>query len=109
MLHCVIFFLMIGCPPRSDTPFTISSFAKTVPNAGHQFTSASAKYVNLYCNKICCCFMESNPAQSSAENVSTLSSQTAFTFEFPSEAKMLVSLEISSAFSASLSYQELNN
>ena len=41
--HCVIFLRTTGCPPRSETPFTISSFAKTVPKAGHQFTSVSAK------------------------------------------------------------------
>ena len=44
--HCFIFLRSTGCAPRSDTPLTISSLAKTVPNAGHQFTSVSDKKVN---------------------------------------------------------------
>lgn len=31
-------------PPRSETPSTTSSFDKTVPKAGHQFTATSSTY-----------------------------------------------------------------
>ena len=41
--HCFIFFCTTGCPPRSDTPSTTSSFARTVPSAGHQFTMVSLR------------------------------------------------------------------
>ena len=37
--HWRNFFFTTGYPPRSLTPFTTSSFASTVPNASHQFTS----------------------------------------------------------------------
>ena len=95
--HCVIFFLTTGCPPRSDTPFTISSFAKTVPKAGHQFTSVLAKYVNLYFNNISCCFSDEYPFHASAEKASTSSSHTAFTFSFPARSNSLINSEIDSA------------
>ena len=41
--HWRMSFCSTGKPPRTDEPFTISSFAKTVPNLGHQFTQVSAK------------------------------------------------------------------
>ena len=49
--HCLIFFFTTGWPPRSLTPFTTSSFANTVPNASHQFTSpyfekAKRRFIN---------------------------------------------------------------
>src|SRR6056297_1582415 len=109
MLHCVIFLRITGCPPRSETPFTISSFASTVPNAGHQLTSLSAKYVSLYFSKISCLFMSEYDSQSSAVNGSTVSSQTAFTLLFPSFSNTAIRLDISSALSVSVLYQELNN
>ena len=109
MLHWVIFFRTTVNPPRSDTPFTISSLAKTVPNPGHQFTSLSAKYVNLYCNKIFSCCSFAKAFHSTAEKTAMLSSQTAFTFAFPSFSKTAVNVITSSALLDSLLYQELNN
>src|SRR6056297_280276 len=109
MLHCVIFLRITGCPPRSETPFTISSFASTVPNAGHQFTSLSAKYVSLYFNKISCLFISEYDSQSAAVNGSTVSSQTALTLVFPSALNLATNVFISSALSVSLLYHELNN
>ena len=98
-----------GCPPRSETPFTISSFAKTVPNAGHQFTSVSDKKVKRYCNKISCFLVFEKFFQSSAEKEIISSSETAFTFVFPSFSKTEIKVLMSSALSISLLYQELNN
>ena len=43
ILHCLIFFCSTGCPPLSENPFLISSFAKTVPSSGHQFTIVSER------------------------------------------------------------------
>jgi len=44
-------FLITGWPPRSLTPSTTSSFASTVPSAGHQLTGTSA-YDDNQANKI---------------------------------------------------------
>ena len=109
MLHCVIFLRITGKPPRSETPFTISSFAKTVPNPVHQLTSVSAKYVNLYCKSRRCCSSEEKAFHSLDEKTGILSSQTALIFAFPSFSKIEIKVEISSALSAFLLYQELNN
>ena len=56
-----------------------------------------------------CCFSEEKACHSSAENVSTSSSQTAFTFVFPSEEKSVSNIEMSSALSVFTLYQELNS
>ena len=50
--QCLTFLLVTGYPPRSLTPLIISSFAKTVPNSSHQFTSPSVKYASLKFIKI---------------------------------------------------------
>ena len=47
IFHCNINLFSILKPPLSDTPFTISSLANTVPNSGHQLTSELAKYAIL--------------------------------------------------------------
>ena len=39
--HWVIFFCSTGWPPRTEYPSFTSSFASTVPRAGHQFTAVS--------------------------------------------------------------------
>ena len=44
IIHWRMVFLTTGWPPRSDKPSLTSSLASTVPKAGHQFTSLSARY-----------------------------------------------------------------
>ena len=109
MLHWVIFLRITVCPPRSETPFIISSLARTVPNPGHQFTSVSAKYVNRYCKSIFCCSSDENAFQSEAEKETIVSSQTAFTLAFPSFSKIAIKVATSSALSVFLLYQELKS
>ncbi len=41
-IHWRIGFLTTGWLPRSDLPSITSSFASTVPSAGHQLTGTSA-------------------------------------------------------------------
>lgn len=41
-IHCFIGRRTTGCPPRSLTPPTTSSLARTVPRAGHQLTGTVA-------------------------------------------------------------------
>src|SRR5690554_765992 len=105
ILHCFIFLRSTGWPPRSETPLTISSFAKTVPRFGHQLTSVSAKYVSLYCSNISCFSFSEKASHSEAVNCLTSSSHTAFTFVFPSEEKTATNSSIPLALSASTSYQ----
>src|SRR5690554_6486136 len=105
ILHCIIFLRSTGCPPRSDTPLTISSFAKTVPRFGHQLTSVSAKYVSLYFNNTSCFSLSEKASHCEAVKDSTSSSHTAFTFAFPSEEKIVTKSSIPRALSESTSYQ----
>ncbi len=109
ILHCIIFLRTTGCPPRSETPFTISSFANTVPKAGHQLTSVSDKKVRRYFKSIFCCFSDENSRHSAAENTSIESSQAALTWAFPSDSKTEISVSMASALSEVLWYHELNN
>ena len=56
-IHCLSGIRTTGCPPRSLSPSITSSFASTVPNAGHQFTGTSALYASPRfnsCRKIHC-------------------------------------------------------
>ena len=109
IIHWVIFFRTTGCPPRSETPLTISSFARTVPKAGHQFTSASAKYVNRYFNSIRCFSSFESCFHSSAEKLGVSSSQTALTFVLPSVSNRDIKVAMGMALSASVSYHELKS
>ena len=43
-IHCFIGLRITGWFPRSLRPSMTSSFASTVPSAGHQFTGTSAWY-----------------------------------------------------------------
>ena len=45
--QCFTLFFETGYPPLSLTPFTISSFASTVPSSSHQLTSPSVIYASL--------------------------------------------------------------
>jgi hypothetical protein len=47
-IHCFIGRRSTGCPPRSDLPSMTSSFARTVPKAGHQFTATSSTYAKPF-------------------------------------------------------------
>src|SRR5205823_14446436 len=46
IFHCRIGLRTTGKPPTSLFPSITSSFAKTVPNSGHQFTGTSATYAS---------------------------------------------------------------
>jgi hypothetical protein len=92
-------------PPRSETPFTISSFAKTVPNPGHQLTSVSA--VNLYCKGFSLAALAKAlqlPAVKPRFYHHKRHLQLHFFF-----SKIEIKVETSSVLSLSLLYQELNN
>jgi hypothetical protein len=49
-IHCFIGLRMTGWFPRSLNPSITSSFASTVPSAGHQFTGTSAWYAKSFSN-----------------------------------------------------------
>ena len=56
-IHCFMGLRITGWFPRSDRPSITSSFASTVPSAGHQFTGTSAWYAkprSRSCRKIHC-------------------------------------------------------
>jgi hypothetical protein len=104
MLHCVIFLRTTVKPPRSETPFTISSFAKTVPNPGHQNFSLSQ--VNLYCKGFSLAALL-KALQLPAVKPRFYHHKRHLQLHFLS--KIEIKVETSSALSLSLLYQELNN
>ena len=100
--HWRINFCSTGCPPRSETPFTISSFAKTVPSAGHQFTQESAKNVKRYACRIASCSFSLNAFHSAAVKIVSQSEQ-AFTLAFPFSSNSATNFEMRSALLVVLS------
>ena len=100
--HCFIFFCTTGCPPRSDTPSTTSSFASTVPNAGHQFTIVSLRNAIRQFIRSSCWATSSIAFHSSA--VTSISSvHAALMAALPSFASFSMSSAIGFAHFASLS------
>src|SRR5690606_786614 len=104
MDHCIIFFCSTGNPPRSDKPLITSSFANTVPNAGHQFTVLSLKKASLYFKSSVCFSVSENAFHSSALKVNTSSSDSALIPSEPEVSNFWIKVAIDSALSDSLLY-----
>jgi hypothetical protein len=85
------FFLNYGKPPRSETPFTISSLAKTVPRTPVYFGLVNKSiYIAIRFSLVALLQKRSIHA----EETEIFSSQTALTVAFPSE-KPEIKAEIS--------------
>ena len=99
--HCFIFFCTTGWPPRSETPSTTSSFASTVPSAGHQLTIVSLRNAMRQFIRSSCCAVSLMAFHSSAVT-STSSVQAALIPALPSFESFSMSSAIGLALFVSL-------